>query len=51
MAIKGLVEPGDHVLYTAMEHNFVLRPIGDYMRGLLRFHDPAQIRDHRFKPA
>ncbi|HSW36173.1 MAG TPA: aminotransferase class V-fold PLP-dependent enzyme [Candidatus Limnocylindrales bacterium] len=28
MAIKGLVEPGDHILFTAMEHNSVLRPLG-----------------------
>ncbi len=28
MAIKGLVEPGDHVLFTAMDHNSVLRPLG-----------------------
>ncbi|MFO8192746.1 MAG: aminotransferase class V-fold PLP-dependent enzyme [Bacillota bacterium] len=27
MAIKGLLEKGDHVLYTAMEHNAVLRPL------------------------
>lgn len=28
MAIKGLLQPGDHCLYTAMEHNSVLRPLG-----------------------
>ncbi|HOA35494.1 MAG TPA: aminotransferase class V-fold PLP-dependent enzyme [Bacillota bacterium] len=28
MAIKGIIEPGDHVLFTAMEHNSVLRPLG-----------------------
>jgi len=28
MAIKGVVEPGDHVIHTAMDHNSVLRPLG-----------------------
>ncbi len=32
MALKGLLEPGDHVLYTAMEHNSVLRPLGRLRR-------------------
>jgi cysteine desulfurase / selenocysteine lyase len=27
MAIKGTVKPGGHVVYTAMEHNSVLRPL------------------------
>lgn len=27
LAINGLIEPGDHVITTAMEHNSVLRPI------------------------
>lgn len=27
IAIKGLIEPGDHVITTAMEHNSVLRPL------------------------
>ncbi|MBE7560401.1 aminotransferase class V-fold PLP-dependent enzyme [bacterium] len=27
LAIKGLVRPGGHVVYTAMEHNSVLRPL------------------------
>ena len=26
-AIKGILEPGDHVITTALEHNFVLRPL------------------------
>lgn len=33
MAIKGIVNPGDHVLYTAMEHNSVLRPLGGLVRA------------------
>ncbi len=33
MAIKGLIEPGDHVLFTAMEHNSVLRPLGGLKRA------------------
>lgn len=33
MAIKGIVEPGDHLLYTAMEHNSVLRPLGGLSRA------------------
>lgn len=33
MAIKGIIEPGDHVLYTAMEHNSVLRPLGALKRA------------------
>ncbi|MDW7740430.1 MAG: aminotransferase class V-fold PLP-dependent enzyme [Bacillota bacterium] len=28
IAIKGILEAGDHVLFTAMEHNSVLRPLG-----------------------
>lgn len=32
IAIKGLLEPGDHVIYTSMEHNSVLRPIGGLCR-------------------
>lgn len=28
MAIKGVVQPGDHVVVTALEHNSVLRPLG-----------------------
>ena len=27
MAIKGLLQPGDHVITTALEHNSVLRPL------------------------
>ncbi|HOB29702.1 MAG TPA: aminotransferase class V-fold PLP-dependent enzyme [Bacillota bacterium] len=33
MAIKGIVNPGDHLLYTAMEHNSVLRPLGGLSRA------------------
>ncbi len=37
MALKGLLDPGDHILYTAMEHNSVLRPLGGLKRaGLIR---------------
>lgn len=32
MAIKGILEAGDHVLYTAMEHNAVLRPLARLRR-------------------
>lgn len=31
-AIKGCLKSGDHVLYTAMEHNSVLRPLGGLQR-------------------
>jgi cysteine desulfurase / selenocysteine lyase len=27
MAIQGIVEPGDHVVSTRLEHNSVLRPL------------------------
>ena len=27
IAIKGILEPGDHVITTALEHNSVLRPL------------------------
>ena len=27
IAIKGVLEPGDHVITTALEHNSVLRPL------------------------
>ncbi len=33
MAIKGMLKPGDHVIYTAMEHNSVLRPLGGLKRA------------------
>ena len=33
MAIKGSVAAGDHVLFTAMEHNSVLRPLGGLRRA------------------
>lgn len=33
MAIKGALEAGDHVLFTAMEHNSVLRPLGGLRRA------------------
>ena len=33
MAIKGVLEPGDHVIYTSMEHNSVLRPLGSLKRN------------------
>ncbi len=32
IAIKGCLNSGDHVLYTAMEHNSVLRPLGGLQR-------------------
>ena len=36
MAIKGFLNPDDHVLYTAMDHNSVLRPLGRLRRdGLI----------------
>ena len=36
MAIKGLVEPGDHVIHTSLEHNSVLRPLGSLrQRGII----------------
>lgn len=33
MAIKGLLNAGDHVIHTAMEHNSVLRPLGGLKRA------------------
>lgn len=33
MAIKGILEPGDHVIYTSLEHNSVLRPLGSLRRN------------------
>jgi cysteine desulfurase family protein len=32
MAIKGVLDSGDHVIFTSMEHNSVLRPIGSLHR-------------------
>ena len=32
IALKGFLEPGDHVLFTAMEHNSVLRPLARLQR-------------------
>jgi cysteine desulfurase family protein len=33
MAIKGVLEQGDHVIYTSLEHNSVLRPLGSLRRN------------------
>jgi len=33
MAIKGVLEPGDHVIYTSLEHNSVLRPLDSLRRN------------------
>lgn len=33
VAIKGLVQPGDHVVTTALEHNSVNRPLGSLARA------------------
>ena len=33
IAIKGCLTKGDHVIYTAMEHNSVLRPLGGLQRN------------------
>ena len=36
MAIKGVLEPGDHVIYTSLEHNSVLRPLASLRkRGVI----------------
>ena len=35
MAIKGFLEPGDHVIFTVFEHNSVLRPLGSLRRSNL----------------
>ncbi|MGM0688609.1 MAG: aminotransferase class V-fold PLP-dependent enzyme [Bacillota bacterium] len=36
IALKGFLKSGDHVIYTAMEHNSVLRPLGRLRRdGLI----------------
>ena len=32
IAIKGMIQPGDHVITTAMEHNSVLRPLYELER-------------------
>ncbi len=32
IALKGFLHKGDHVLYTAMDHNSVLRPLGSLRR-------------------
>ena len=33
IAIKGILESGDHVLHTAIDHNSVLRPLGKLRRS------------------
>jgi len=33
MAIKGVLKEGDHVIYTSLEHNSVLRPLGSLKRA------------------
>ncbi len=36
MAIKGVLEQGDHVIYTSLEHNSVLRPLDSlHSRGII----------------
>lgn len=35
IALKGFLKTGDHVLFTAMEHNSVLRPLGRLRREAL----------------
>ncbi len=35
IALKGFLKAGDHVLYTAMDHNSVLRPLGRLRRDEL----------------
>lgn len=33
MALKGILEPGDHVVYTSLEHNSVTRPLNFLCRS------------------
>ena len=35
--IKGLLRPGDHVLVSSMEHNAVMRPLGQLEKQGIRF--------------
>ena len=35
--LKGLLRPGDHVLVSSMEHNAVMRPLGQLARQGVRF--------------
>lgn len=39
--LKGFLRPGDHVVTTSMEHNAVLRPLGQLAKAGVRF-DAAQ---------
>ena len=32
MALKGILEPGDHVVFTSLEHNSVIRPLSSLCR-------------------
>ncbi len=41
MILKGWLRPGDHVVTTSMEHNAVLRPLGQLAKAGVRF-DAAQ---------
>ena len=42
-AIGGLIDPGDHVITTAMEHNSVLRPLYACERMGDRADDPGDV--------
>ncbi len=36
LAIKGVLQEGDHVITTSMEHNSVIRPIKALEKGVLK---------------
>ena len=49
--IKGLLRPGDHVLVSSMEHNAVMRPLGQLEKQGIRFTRVPCAADGSMDPA
>ena len=49
--IKGMLKPGDHVLVSSMEHNAVMRPLGQCAKQGVRFTRVPCAEDGTMNPA
>ena len=49
--LKGLLRPGDHVLVSSMEHNAVMRPLGQLAKNGVRFTRVPCAEDGSMDPA
>ena len=47
IAIKGILNPGDHVITTVSEHNSVLRPLEQLARAGVITYSVAPLKDGR----